>query len=112
MSMIERRRPFQFNRTVKSAFLTSLFPGVGKTVVARSILNKLLASNTWAALTINFSAQTSSARTQEILEGKLDKRTKTLLGAPLGKRLAVFVDDVNMPKLETYGAQPPIELLR
>ncbi|KAI5730401.1 hypothetical protein M8J76_013302 [Diaphorina citri] len=86
--------------------------GVGKTVVARSILNKLLASNTWAALTINFSAQTSSARTQEILEGKLDKRTKTLLGAPLGKRLAVFVDDVNMPKLETYGAQPPIELLR
>lgn len=90
----------------------TFFLGVGKTVVAKEVLHNLGESNLFVPATMNFSAQTNSFRTQEIIELKLEKKKKTLLGAPVGKKVVIFVDDVNMPKLETYGAQPPIELLR
>jgi dynein heavy chain, axonemal len=72
----------------------------------------LTSTGDWISATINFSAYTNSKRTQKVLESKLVKKKRNRFGAPVNKRLALFIDDVNMPIPEVYGAQPPIELLR
>jgi dynein heavy chain len=64
--------------------------------------------------TLNFSAQTSSKNLQDLFmdKDKFNRKKKDLLGPPAGRRMCLFVDDVNMPALEKYGAQPPNELFR
>ena len=32
--------------------------------------------------------------------------------APGGKQMIIFIDDLNMPRPDRFGSQPPIELLR
>lgn len=46
------------------------------------------------------------------IESKLKTIKKSLLGANPGKKVVIHIDDINMPAVEKYGAQPPIELLR
>ena len=95
--------------------------GVGKSVVAEQVLDLEAQRvpnsedpNDFGVLPLKaaFSAQTSSQNLQDVFESKLEKKRKTLYGAPAGKKIVCFIDDLNMPQLETYGAQPPIELLR
>lgn len=31
---------------------------------------------------------------------------------PDGKKAVIFIDDLNMPKKDTFGSQPPLELIR
>ena len=94
--------------------------GVGKSVVVQALMDELErkgpsdGSNKggWVTVTVGCSAQTSAADVRTRFETKLDRRRRNTLIPSNGKMALFFVDDVNMPVLEEYGAQPSSELLR
>lgn len=97
---------------LKNFHVLTLGPtGTGKSLNAYKLLINGLPES-FQYISITFSAQTSANQTQDTIDGKMDKRRKGIYGPPLLKKCVIFVDDLNMPKKETYGAQPPIELIR
>ncbi|XP_072759448.1 dynein axonemal heavy chain 2 [Anoplolepis gracilipes] len=103
---------------IVSSLLSNGFPvlvvgpvGTGKTSAIYSML-ELLDDTKYAVLLVNMSAQTTSNNIQDMLESRLEKRTKGVYIPTGGKTLITFMDDFNMPMKEKYGSQPPLELIR
>uniref|UniRef100_A0A670YVL6 Dynein axonemal heavy chain 10 n=1 Tax=Pseudonaja textilis TaxID=8673 RepID=A0A670YVL6_PSETE len=85
--------------------------GTSKTATTQNLLRKLN-PDTNVLLVINFSSRTTSMDIQRNMEANVEKRTKETYGPPMGKRLLVFMDDMNMPRVDEYGTQQPIALLK
>lgn len=85
--------------------------GTSKTATVASFLRSL-DKDAMQVLEIGFSSRTTSLDVQRNLEANVEKRMKDLYGPPLGKRLVVFIDDMNMPQVDTYGTQQPIAMLK
>lgn len=86
--------------------------GVGKSVLIQRIMRELDETGNYFNISCIFSAHTSSSATQEMIEAKLERKRGVAIQPPSGKHGILFIDDINMPEPECYGAQPPIELLR
>lgn len=85
--------------------------GVGKSVIIKDFL--MTANESVDPAFVNFSGKTTCKNLQDAFEGNLEQKRKNLLAPKvLGTKKIFLIDDVNMPQLETYGAQPPCELLR
>eukprot|EP00397_Hematodinium_sp_SG-2012_P000137 GEMP01000137.1.p1 GENE.GEMP01000137.1~~GEMP01000137.1.p1 ORF type:complete len:2966 (+),score=813.16 GEMP01000137.1:107-8899(+) len=84
----------------------------GKTMYMNSTIATSLDKNIFTSMKLDFSAQTSCNSVQDAIDARVERRRKDLYGPAPGKRLIVFVDDMNLPCADKWGSVPPIELLR
>lgn len=79
--------------------------GVGKSVIIQEYLFNVNKEK-YVFSMLNFSAQTNSKNLLDLFmdKDKFMKKRRDLLGPPAGKKMVLFIDDVNMPALEKYGA--------
>lgn len=86
--------------------------GTGKSFYIQDLMVNKIDTEVIIPNFITFTTRTTAASVQELVVSRLFKKRKGLYGPMEGTRLLCFIDDVNMPAKEIYGAQPAIELLR